>query len=90
MQWRQVQRRLPTTLARLPHAREQQWSARDGLHARTRIGRLAIPAPPVVNQRGEQRRQGDELALEGCSCEACQSGFTNTRRLPEHHGMGFA
>ena len=55
MHRRQVQRRLPSMAGSLDHGCEQQRPARDGLHARARVGRPALPTPPVVGQRAGPR-----------------------------------
>ena len=42
---------LPDMTCRLAHRRQQQRPAGDGLHTCARVGRPAVPAPPVVDQR---------------------------------------
>ena len=59
MQRGEIQRRLSCAVRGAAHRRQQQGFARDGLHARLRVGRPAVPTPPVVDQRA---RSGCGLA----------------------------
>ena len=51
MHGRELQRGLTGVTCRLAHCRQQQWPARDGLHACYRVSGAAVPTPPVVDQR---------------------------------------